>query len=99
MYDKFIVKVKTINIKRQSISGLVIKTNYDSEKLGLENKVGDFDRKISNTRWLIKNNNYNTKITETEIKILKFTGLVTTDTLNTKLVSASTILEIFMIIC
>ena len=84
MYNKFIVKVKTTNINRQSISGLVIKTNYDSEKLGLEDKVGDFDKKISNTRWLIKNNNYNTKITETENKILKFTGLVTTDTLNTK---------------
>lgn len=84
IYDKFVVKVKTIDIKIQNVSGLVTKTNYNSEQEGLEKKIGEVDKKIRNTSGLIRNTNYNAKITEIEKKILRVTGLITTDTLNTK---------------
>ena len=91
MYDKFIAKVKAIDIKMQSISGLVTKTNYDSEKQSLEKKIGDVDEKIRNTSELIKNTKNDTKITNTANKIPRVTGLVTTDILNAKPISVSQI--------
>ena len=84
IYDKFVVKVKTTDIKIQNVSGLVTKTNCNSEQEGLEKKIREVDKIICNTSGLIRNTNYNAKITEIEKKILRVTGLITTDTLNTK---------------
>ena len=49
MYDKLVAKVNNIDT-----SGFVLKTEYDTDKSKLENKIPD----------------YNTKITEIEVKFL-----------------------------
>ena len=46
------------------------KQNYDSDKKGLEKKIGDADKKILNTSGLIKKNDYNTNVKRLEIGYL-----------------------------
>ena len=49
MYDKLVTKVNAIVTKVQSVSGLVSKTHYDSNKQNLEKKIENFNKKILNT--------------------------------------------------
>ena len=59
-------------------SGFVLITKYDADKLDLEKKISNADKKIPDISELIKKNNYNAKITEIEGKIPSITGLATT---------------------
>ena len=65
MYDKLVAKVNSIDT-----SGFVLKTNYDTDKTELENKILD-------TSWLVKKTDDNAKITEIEGKIPSISGLAT----------------------
>ena len=70
--------------KYASTSGLVTATHYDLDKHGLEKKIEEVGKKISNNNGLVKTTYYKTKITKIENKIPSVTGLVTTAALNTK---------------
>ena len=50
---------------------LVTKTQYYSDKQGLEKNIEDLDKRKPNTIGLVKNTSYNTKIAENEKKIRK----------------------------
>ena len=63
VYDKLVAKVNNIDT-----SGFVLKTKYDTDKSGLENKIPD-------TSGLVKKTDYNAKITELENKIPRISGL------------------------
>ena len=65
VYDKLVAKVNTIDT-----SNFVLKTNYNTDKTKLENKIHD-------TSDLVKKTNYNTKITELENKIPDISNLAT----------------------
>ena len=45
MFDKLVVKINAIDTKIPSTSILVTKTQYASDKQGLERKIGDVGRK------------------------------------------------------
>ena len=81
--DKLVI-IGVIGTKIPSISGLVTKTQYESYKQGLEKRIDDIDKKIFNNSELIRNTDYNTKVTENRNKILSATGLLTTAVLNRK---------------
>ena len=72
-YDKLVPKVNSIDT-----SGFVLKTNYDTDKNELENKIPD-------TSGLVKKTDYNAKTTEIEDKILSNSGLATNAALTTVL--------------
>ena len=81
MYHKSVAKVNAID-KIPNNSGLLSKTDYDSDKQNL-----DVDKK--NNPILVsssKKSDYNTKITEVENKIPSITGWVTTAALNPKVI-------------
>ena len=63
--DKLVAKVNSTDT-----SGFVLKTNYDTDKKKLENKIPD-------TSDLVKKTDYNAKITEIEDKIQSISGLST----------------------
>ena len=65
VYDKLVAKVNSIDT-----SGFVLKTNYDTDKNELENKIPD-------TSGLVKKTDYNAKTTEIEGKIPSICGLAT----------------------
>ena len=65
MYDKLVTKVNNIDT-----TGFVLKTKYETDKSGLENKIPD-------TSGLVKKTDYNTKITEIEGKVPDISNLVT----------------------
>ena len=69
VYDNLVAKVNCIGT-----SGIVLKTRYDTDKSEIENK-------IRYTSVLVKNTDYNVKITGTESKIPSITGLATTSVL------------------
>ena len=69
VYDKLVAKVNSIDTSR-----FVLKTNYDTDKKELENKIRD-------TSGLVKKTDYNDKITEIEGKIPRISGLATNATL------------------
>ena len=69
VYDKLVTKINFV--KEPSTSGLVIKTQYDSDKHGFEKKIADLPKKVPNTSGLVKESDYNSKI---EKKILSITG-------------------------
>ena len=71
VYDKLVVKVNEIDT-----SDFVLKTQYDTGKSELENKIPD-------TRGLSKKTDYNTKITEIEGKTPNVTNLATKTALTT----------------
>ena len=50
---------------------LVTKTQYYSDKQGLEKNIEDLDKRKPNTIGLVKNTSYNTNIAENEKKIRK----------------------------
>lgn len=41
VYNKLVIKVSVIYIKTSNTSRLVTKTQYDSDRQGLENNIGD----------------------------------------------------------
>ena len=69
IYNKLVAKVDNIDT-----NGFVLKTNYDTDKSELENKIPD-------TSGLVKKTDYNTKITEIEDKIPDINNLATKTTL------------------
>ena len=71
VYDKLVTKVNSIDT-----SAFVSKTNYDTDKSEIENK-------IPNTSDLVKKADYNTKITEIEGKIPDVSSLATKTALTT----------------
>ena len=71
MYDKLVAKVNDIDT-----SDFVLKTNFNSKFIGLENK-------IPNTNGLVKTTDYNSKITDIENKIPDISGLATKTALTT----------------
>ena len=48
--DRLVTKVNNIDI-----SGFVLKTQYDADKLHLDKKISDADKKIPDTSGLVKN--------------------------------------------
>ena len=57
------------------INGFVLKTQYNSDKSGLEKKIHEADKKIiPDTIGLVKKTGYNAKITEFEDKIRSVTS-------------------------
>ena len=77
-YDKLVIKVNP------STGGLITKTQYDSDKQGLEKNIEDVDKKIHNTTGLVRKADYNTKIAEIENRTPDTTDLATNLALNTK---------------
>ena len=63
MYNQLITKLSAIVTKISSTNGL------DSDRQGVEKKIVDVDENITNTIGLIKENDYNTKVTDIENKI------------------------------
>ena len=49
MYDKLVPKVNNIQT-----SGFVLKAKYDTDKLDLEKKISDGDKKVIDTSKLVK---------------------------------------------
>ena len=78
VYDKLVAKVNIINISR-----FVLKTKYDTDKSDLESKISDADKTIPDTSGLVRNTDYNAKITKLEKKPLSISGLATTSALTT----------------
>ena len=56
------IKVNAINTKVPNTSALGTKTQYVSDKQGLEKNIKDIDKKIPNTSGLVKNTDYNSKL-------------------------------------
>ena len=73
LYDKLVIKVNAIDT-----GVFVLKTQYDTDKSGLEKKINDADKKISDTSGLVKKTDYNAKISGIEGKIPSTAGLATT---------------------
>ena len=61
--------------------GFVLKTQYNTDKSGLEKKFDDGSNKNTNSG-LIKKTDYNTKISDTEGKLSSITGSATIAALN-----------------
>ena len=59
-----------------------MKTQYNTDKSGLQKKIDGTDKKMSDTCELIKKKGYSAKITEIEGKLPSFTGLATTAAFN-----------------
>ena len=84
VYNKLIIRVNTTITKIPSNSGLMTKTQHDSDKKGLTEKTDDVDKKIPKTSRLVKKTDYYKNIMEIENKILSGTGLTTTAGLTAK---------------
>ena len=48
-------------VKVIDLSGFILKTQYNTDKSGLEKKIQDADKKISDTSWPIKKNSLQRK--------------------------------------
>ena len=84
MYGKSVAKINNIDI-----SGSILKTKYNADKLELEKKFPD-------TSNLVKKSDYNTKISEIEGKIPSISDLATTfalTALENKIPSISTFVK------
>ena len=76
MYEKLVTKVNDIDI-----SGFVLKTKCETDKLELKKKISDADKKIAGTSGLVKKTDLNARITEIEGKTPSITGLATNSAL------------------
>ena len=76
VYDKLVTKVNAINSSK-----FVLKTQCDTDKSGLEKKINDANKKISDISGLVKKSDYYAKVSEIEGKILSIFVLATTTTL------------------
>ena len=72
VHDKLVAKVNNIDTSR-----FVLKTKYGTDKLDLEKKISDGDKKLPDTSGLVKKTDYNVKITEIERKIPSINGIAT----------------------
>ena len=80
VYVKLAMKVNNIDTTR-----FILKIKYDTEKLDLEKKFSDAEKKIPNTSALVEKTDYNSKITEIEGKIPSISNLVEKTNYNTKI--------------
>ena len=78
MYDRLITKVNAIDT-----DGFLLKTQYNTDKSGLEIKIDSASKKIPDASELVKVADCNPKITEIECKIPSITDLAATAALNT----------------
>ena len=53
VYEKLVIKVNAFDSNIPSISGLVTKRQYHSDKQVLKKKIGDLDKKITKTSGLV----------------------------------------------
>lgn len=86
VFDELVNKVNAIDTKILSTSGLATNIKYDWNKQGIEEKIEDVDKNITNSSAGAKKAVYNTEITETKKKILCAGGLVSTAALKTKVI-------------
>ena len=70
VYDKLIAKANNIDT-----NGFVLKTKYDTDKLDLEKKISNADKKIPDTSGFVKKTDCNAKISEIENKVPSISGL------------------------
>ena len=72
------LKINTIDAKVPRTSWLASKTQYDSDKQGVERKIKDvYKILIPNTIGLVTTTAFNSKVTDIENKISDITNLVT----------------------
>ena len=64
MYDNLVIKVKSIDTKIPSISGLVTKTKYDLDKQGRVKKAECITKEMPNSSGLVKKVGYCTKVSD-----------------------------------
>ena len=64
VYDKLVIKVKSIDTKIPSISGLVTKTKYDLDKQGRVKKTDCITKEMPNSSGLVKKVDYCTKVSD-----------------------------------
>lgn len=79
-----VTKFNDVDTKILSSSGLFTKKKVWFRKTVCFGKHWDVDKKIPNTRYLIKRTVYNTKVTEIENEIPNINGVDPTATINTK---------------
>ena len=77
-YDKLIAKANNIDT-----NGFVLKTKYDTDKLDLEKKISNADKKIPDTSGLVKKTDCNAKTIEIENKVPSISGLAANSALTT----------------
>ena len=75
-YNKLVTKADNIDT-----TGFVLKTKYKTDKLDLEMKISDVDKKVSDTSGLVKKTNFSSKSIEIEGKIPSISGLATNSAL------------------
>ena len=78
VYDKLIAKANNIDT-----NGFVLKTKYDTDKLDLEKKISNADKKIPDTSGLVKKTDCNAKTIEIENKVPSNSGLAANSALTT----------------
>ena len=78
VYDKLIAKANNIDT-----NGFVLKTKYDTDKLDLEKKISNADKKIPDTSGLVKKTDCNAKTIEIENKVPSISGLAANSALTT----------------
>ena len=78
VYDKLIAKANNIDT-----NGFVLKTKYDTDKLDLEKKISNADKKIPDTSALVKKTDCNAKTIEIENKVPSISGLAANSALTT----------------
>ena len=69
MFGKLVTKVNTIGT-----SGFVLKTHYNTDNSGLEQKIDEADKEIPDTSGFVKKKYYNAKIFEIEGRIPSILG-------------------------
>ena len=69
MFGKLVTKVNTIGT-----SGFVLKTQYNTDNSGLEQKIDEADKEIPDTSGFVKKKYYNAKIFEIEGRIPSILG-------------------------
>ena len=78
VYDELIAKANNIDT-----NGFVLKTKYDTDKLDLEKKISNADKKIPDTSGLVKKTDCNAKTIEIENKVPSISGLAANSALTT----------------
>ena len=73
VYEKLVTKVNAIDT-----SGFVLKTQYNTDKSGLEKNIDEAGNRIPDNSEITKKTDYNVKITGVERKISNITGLAST---------------------
>ena len=73
VYEKLVTTVNAIDT-----SGFVLKTQYNTDKSGLEKNIDEAGNRIPDNSEITKKTDYNVKITGVERKISNITGLAST---------------------